>query len=177
MACSVLWSLFAPFERRVRFLQRVRTFGNGKCELSTNWEGTTKVHFFGKGSGKCKLIANFSATRVMSLPSLSLSLSLSISGISFFLNVSPIWLLQEKKTVSLSLYLSLYLSIYLSIYLSLSLSHRAHLTHNIPNASTLGIIQKTIWSLKCDFFENAHPPKRTLFVHWTSANFCNGPLC
>ena len=44
MACSLLQSLFAPFhlreaERRVRFLQRVRILGNGKCELSAIWEG------------------------------------------------------------------------------------------------------------------------------------------
>ena len=38
-------------------------------------KGETKCAIFGKG--KCKLIANFSATMVTSLPSVSVSLSLS----------------------------------------------------------------------------------------------------
>ena len=42
-------------------------FGKGKCEL------TAIVRIF--GMGKCKPIANFSATMMTSLPSISLSLS------------------------------------------------------------------------------------------------------
>ena len=49
----------------------MRFFGKGKCEL------TAIVRIF--GMGKCKLIANFSATMMMSLPSISLSLSVSLS--------------------------------------------------------------------------------------------------
>ena len=47
--------------------RKVRIFGKGKCSSSPI------VRIFGKG--KCKFIANFSATRVTSLPSISLSLS------------------------------------------------------------------------------------------------------
>ena len=47
----------------------MRFFGKGKCELF--------VQNF--GMGKCKLIANFSAIMMPSLPSISLSLSLSPS--------------------------------------------------------------------------------------------------
>ena len=53
-------------------------FGNVKCELSAInifGRGGTKVQIFGKG--KCKLIANLSVTVVTSLPSFSLSLSLT----------------------------------------------------------------------------------------------------
>ena len=46
-------------------------FGKGECEL------TEIVRIF--GMGKCKLIAKFSATMMTSLPSISLSLSLSPS--------------------------------------------------------------------------------------------------
>ena len=48
----------------------MRIFGKGKCEL------TAIVRIF--GMGKCKLIANFSATMMTSLPSICLSLSLSL---------------------------------------------------------------------------------------------------
>ena len=49
----------------------MRIFGQGKCEL------TAIVRIF--GTGKCKLIANFSATMMTSLPSISLSLCISLS--------------------------------------------------------------------------------------------------
>ena len=49
----------------------MRFFGKGKCER------TAIVRIF--GMGKCKLFANFSATMMTSLPSISLSLSLCIS--------------------------------------------------------------------------------------------------
>ena len=49
----------------------MRIFGKGKCKL------VAIVRIFGKG--KCKLIANFSVTMVTSLPSFSVSLSLSLS--------------------------------------------------------------------------------------------------
>ena len=49
----------------------MRIFGKGSVNSSPI------VQIFGKG--KCKFIANFSATRVTSLPSLSVSLSLSLS--------------------------------------------------------------------------------------------------
>ena len=49
----------------------MRFFGKEKCELIANCAN------FGKG--KCKFIANFSATMVTSLPSISLSLYLSLS--------------------------------------------------------------------------------------------------
>ena len=52
---------------------------NEKCEFLAR-EGVSSspiVRIFGKG--KCKFIANFSATMVTSLPSISLSLSLSLS--------------------------------------------------------------------------------------------------
>ena len=51
--------------------REVRFFGKGKGEL------TAIVRIF--GLGKCKLIANFSATMMTSLPSISLSLSLYLS--------------------------------------------------------------------------------------------------
>ena len=76
-----------------RALEGEKKFGNGKCELiaifsatmATSpwrerrevWREKRKARIFGKG--KCKLIANFSATMVTSLPSLSLSVSLSLS--------------------------------------------------------------------------------------------------
>ena len=50
----------------------MRFFGKGKCEL------TAIVRIF--GMGKCKLIANFSATMMTSLPSISLSLSVSLEN-------------------------------------------------------------------------------------------------
>ena len=50
----------------------MRFFGKGKCKL------TAFVRIFGMGT--CKLIANFSATMMTSLPSISLSLSLCIIG-------------------------------------------------------------------------------------------------
>ena len=82
-------------------------FGNGKCELIANfsatmvtspwrerrevWREKRKWEFLAResvssspivrifGKGKCEFIANFSATMVTSLPSISLSLSLSLS--------------------------------------------------------------------------------------------------
>ena len=51
--------------------RKLRFFGKGKCEL------TAIVLIF--GMGKCKFIANFSATMMTSLPSIFLSLSLCIS--------------------------------------------------------------------------------------------------
>ena len=75
--------------------EECNVFGNGKCELSVIQEGSpikrwkflarkgaklfanTKVHILARRS--TKLIANFSATKVTSLPSLSLSLSLCLS--------------------------------------------------------------------------------------------------
>ena len=71
-------------------------FGNGKCEFqhhngetgSVKGETKSAIFWLGKvgthsnsanfGMGKCKLIANFSATMMTSLPSISLSLSLSL---------------------------------------------------------------------------------------------------
>ena len=52
---------------------------NEKCEFlaKESVNSSPFVRTFGKG--KCKLIANFSATMVTSLPSVSLSLSLSLS--------------------------------------------------------------------------------------------------
>ena len=52
---------------------------NEKCEFLARESVSSSpiVRFFGKG--KCKFIANISATMVTSLPSLSLSLSLSLS--------------------------------------------------------------------------------------------------
>ena len=49
----------------------MRIFGKGKCKL------IAIVRIF--GMGKCKFIANFSVKMVTSLPSLSLSLCLSVS--------------------------------------------------------------------------------------------------
>ena len=45
-------------------------------------------------------------------------------------------------------------------------------------ASTLRptYIQNTIWSLKCDFFENPTLPNEFCSFYWASANFCDGPL-
>ena len=87
-----------PFERGGTKPEGEKIFGNGKCELIANfsatmvtsprrerrevWREKRKVRFFGKGKCKliaCKFIANFSATMVTSLPSLSVSLSLSLS--------------------------------------------------------------------------------------------------
>ena len=74
--------------------RRVQRFGNGKCELSAIQEGRNKGVNFWQGKvqnsspiPRCKflarksakLIANFSATKVTSLPSPSLYLSLSLS--------------------------------------------------------------------------------------------------
>ena len=53
---------------------------NEKCEFlarEVSVSSSPIVRIFGKG--KCKFIANFSATMVTSLPSLSVSLSLSLS--------------------------------------------------------------------------------------------------
>ena len=71
--------------------KEVRIFGKEKCKTLRQYQGA--LHILARKSEK--LIANFSATKVTSLPSLSLSLSLS---------------------------------------------HRAHLTHNIGSASALPII-------------------------------------
>ena len=49
----------------------MRIFGKGKCKLTANCANFCQ--------GKCKFIANFSATMVTSLPSLSLCLYLSLS--------------------------------------------------------------------------------------------------
>ena len=90
----------APFKRESRNKEG-EFFGNGKCELIANfsttmvrqevWREKQKVRIFGKGKceltaivrifgmEKCKLIANFSATMMTSLPSISLSLYLSLS--------------------------------------------------------------------------------------------------
>ena len=98
-----------PFERRAREQRGWKNFGNGKCELIANFSATIvtsrscegrdgkcegrneKCEFLAResvssspivrifGKGKCKFIANFSATMVTSLPSLSLYLSLSLS--------------------------------------------------------------------------------------------------
>ena len=80
----VCLSLFAPFQREAE--RTVWFFGNGKCELSAILRGGTEVQIFGEG--KCNLTANFSATRVRSLPSLFLSLSLSSLSLSLSLSLS-----------------------------------------------------------------------------------------
>ena len=120
----------ANFTKNGNCVEKCNVFGNGKCELSAIKRGETKVHIFSKESAK--LIANFSATKVTSLPSVCPSFSLSLS----------IYL-----SASLSLSLSLPPSFSLSLFLSLSLSHththththRAHLTRNIRSASA-GVI-------------------------------------
>ena len=76
-----------PFEKR-------NVFGNGKCEFSANQEGRNWGAIFWQGKAQnsspilrctflarrsAKLIANFSAIMVTSLPSFSLSLYLSLS--------------------------------------------------------------------------------------------------
>ena len=95
-----------PFERGGTKPEGEKIFGNGKCELIANFSATLPLHegrdgkcegrnekreilaresvssspivrIFGKG--KCKFIANFSATMVTSLPSISLSVYLSLS--------------------------------------------------------------------------------------------------
>ena len=57
---------------------------NEKCEFLARESVSSSpiVRIFGKG--KCKFIANFSATMVTSLPSISLSLSLSLSHQKYF---------------------------------------------------------------------------------------------
>ena len=86
-----------PFDRRktknANCFEECNVFGNEKCELNAIQEGrkrckflarksakllaNSKVHIFGKE--KCKTYRNLSATKVTSLPSLSLSLCLSVS--------------------------------------------------------------------------------------------------
>ena len=78
-----------------QFERPVREGRDGKCEgrkekceflARESVSSSPIVRFFGKG--KCKFIANFTATMVTSLPSLSLSLSLSLC-ISLSLSLSP----------------------------------------------------------------------------------------
>ena len=52
---------------------------NEKCEFLARESVNTSPFVWTFGKGKCKLIANFSATMVTSLPSVSVSLSLSLS--------------------------------------------------------------------------------------------------
>ena len=118
---SVLRSPVTLFDRNKtkngNCFEESNVFGNGKCELSAIQDGRNWGANFWQGKAQncspiltckflarksAKLIANFSATKVTSLPSLSLSLSLSVS-----------------------LSLSLSLSVSLSLSLSLSLSPRA----------------------------------------------------
>ena len=91
---SVLRSPVTPFDRskkkNAKYFEELNVFGNGKCELSAIQEGRKRCKFLARKSAK--LFA--SATKVTSLPSLSLSLSLSLCN-----SLSP--------SLSLSLSLSL----------------------------------------------------------------------
>ena len=111
----VLRSPVTPFDssktKNANCFEECNVFGNGKCKLSAIQEGRNRCKYLSRKSAKP--FANFSATKVTSLPSLSLSVSLSLS-----------------------------LSLCLSLSLSLSLSHRAHLTCNIGSASALPIAHK-----------------------------------
>ena len=94
---SVLWSPVTPLDRSKRKngngFEECNVFGNGKCELSAiqegrnedanSWQGKVqnsspilRCKFLARKSAK--LSANFSATKVTSLPSFALSLSLSL---------------------------------------------------------------------------------------------------
>ena len=86
-----------PFDsaKNANRFEKCNVFGNGKCELSAPFKrGETEVQTFWQGKAQnsspilrctflarrsAKLIANFSAIMVTSLPSFSLSLSLCIS--------------------------------------------------------------------------------------------------
>ena len=83
-----------PFDsaKNANRFEKCNVFGNGKCELSAIQEGEVQIVWQEKAQNtspilRCtflarrsaKLIANFSATMVTSLPSFSLSLSLYLS--------------------------------------------------------------------------------------------------
>ena len=93
--CHAIWPFdSANFTKNANCSEEWNVFGNGKCELSANqerrneganfWQGKVqnsspilRCKFLARKSAK--LIANFSATKVTSLPSISLSLYLSFS--------------------------------------------------------------------------------------------------
>ena len=94
-----------PFDsaKNANRFEKCNVFGNGKCDVSAIREGETEVQIFWQGKAQnsspilrctflarrsAKLIANFSATMVTSLPSFSLSLSLCIS-LSLSFSLSP----------------------------------------------------------------------------------------
>ena len=94
------------------------------------------------GKGKCKFIANFSVTMVMSVPS------------HYF-----------RLTTSVSLLPSHYFR------LSLSLSHRLYLTHNIGSASALPIIQiETTKQRKKIIVSSFQSRKLSITVPFTNAS-------
>ena len=84
-----------PFDsaKNANCFEKRNVFGNAKCEFSAIQEGKMRCKFFGKesaklfantkvhifGKEKCKTHRQFSATMVTSLPSFSLSVSLSLS--------------------------------------------------------------------------------------------------
>ena len=131
----VCFAASIPCQSRHLTVRRMRTVPKSATFLATEGvnsasfkRGETEVQIFWQGKAQnsspilrctflawrsAKLIANFNATMVTSLPSFSPCLSLS---------------------------LSLSLCISLSLSLSLSLSHRMYLTHNIGSASALPII-------------------------------------
>ena len=94
---SVLRSPVTPFDKsktkNENCFEECNVFGNGKCELNAIKEGGKRCNFLARNVQnsspilRCtflarkgaKLIANFRATKVTSLPSISLSLSLSLS--------------------------------------------------------------------------------------------------
>ena len=95
------------------------------------------------GKGKCKFIANFSATMVTSLPSLVTSSSVkgetgSVKGETICANF---WQGKCKFIANFSAIMVTSLpSHYFRLTLSLSLSHRLYLTHNIGSAEALPIL-------------------------------------
>ena len=139
-------------------------FGKGKCEL------TAIVRIFGMGT--CKLIANFSATMMTSLPSISLFLSLyyrKCGSASYIESAKVFANFSANKVTSLP---SVSLSVLRSgdLSLSLSLSHRAQ-----PHAQSLFSISNSFWyyNLIHFFDEKKDGAAETSIVCFGAANPCH----
>ena len=135
--CHAIWQKQNFAANYAYCFEECNIFGNGKCELSAIHEGRKRCKFWqGKGQNslpilRCTFLARKSAKPIANFQNATWVASL------------------PSHSLSLS-----------SLYLSLSLSHRAHLTHNIGSASALPII---LWNYKL-----VHPGamKLVLWRHW-----------
>ena len=146
----------ANFTKNVNCSEEWNVFGNGKCELSANqerkneganfWQGKVqnsspilRCNFLARKSAK--LIANFSATMVTSLPSTSLSLylSLSLSHRAYLThnigNASAFPIIYARERVKLSEIFESLAEVVLEIISKVYLGRE----HNIPPPPTLNI--------------------------------------